>query len=580
MEGENKMKQDVKWITLDGTKEREEIIERLQKNPTLSALSRATLDILINRGVDTVEEAMMVLDNDIMNQHSPVLLKDMDKVVLHLNNAINEGKHIVIYGDFDCDGASATSIGMLCLRNLGAKVDYFINDRFIHGYGISPLGVQDLVKKYPTVDVIITVDNGIVAFDGVKEAIDQGIQVLITDHHEPLPDGTLPEADAVVNPKRLDATYPFSEICGATIIYKVMMCLYLERKESLDYVYSMVDLVGMATVGDVMPLINENRLFVKESIKQINKNPRYAFQALKEAIGQTSIDEGTFGFQIVPMINSIGRLDGKIDKAVDLFISTDKKEVDELVQYLVDTNLKRKEITAEQEALAISMVQRDGIQPVIVLAHESFHQGIVGLVAGRIKELYHRPTIVMTKADSGIWKGSGRSIEAFSLIDTLHQISPVLHHFGGHDMACGIGVEESNLNDFKSEMIRIANETLTSEDYIPKLLIDVTLKPSEVTEQLVLDLEKIKPFGSGFILPNLAVEDFSVSNVFRMGKEKQHIKLSNGPLSLIMWSGTDYYFKDLGQPYKIKAVGTPSLNFWNGKTSVQMIVKDRHLRSC
>ena len=573
------MKPEMKWILPNQGGEKDRIIQELQKDPRLSRYSKATLNILVNRGMDTYEKIRMIFDEDIMNQHDPRLMKDSDKLIAHLKKAIQEDKHIVVYGDYDCDGASATAIAVNCLRHLGGKVDYFINNRFKHGYGISPDGVKDLIERYPTVEVILTVDNGVVAFDGVQAAMDRGIQVLVTDHHEPKPDGSLPPADAVVNPKRLDDEYPFKGICGAAVIYKMMMYLYLEMGENLDYVYSMVDIVGMATVGDVMPLVDENRLFVKESIKLVNKNPRYAFQALKRAIGQETIDEGTYGFQFVPMINSPGRLIGEIDAAVELFLAKDKETVEKNVEYLVRMNEKRKGMTAEQEKLADSIIEQRGVEPVIVLAHESFHEGIVGLVAGRIKEKYHRPAIVLTKTEHGFWKGSGRSIEGFSLIQSLNKMAPILHHYGGHDAACGVAVEDRYLDDFRQAMIDEANSVLTSEDFIPKLQLDVYLHPSEITEQLVEELDQMKPYGTAFESPNIAVKGFEIKNVFRMGKEQQHIKLHNDYLSLIMWNGAEFYDEELnGVPY-VQAVGSPSLNYWNGKTTVQMMVRDGQLRA-
>src|SRR5690625_3331568 len=498
----------VKWLEVKKDKRRNDIIREFNTHPEIEKLSTVAKDILINREVTTVEEVLEILDDDIMNQHNPLELKDMDKMVSLLKQYVQESKHIVIYGDYDSDGACATAIAVLCLRELGVQGDYFINNRFVHGYGMTPKGVQDLIKRYPTTDVILTVDNGIVAFEGIEAAVRAVIDVLITDHHDPLPDGTLPNALAVVNPKRLDDTYPFSEICGATVIYKVMLSLYMELGEPLDYVYSMIDIVGMATVGDVMPLRDENRLFVKEAIKQINRNPRYAFKALKEEIGRSEIDEGTFGFQFVLMINAIGRLNGTIDEAVEMFLATDPEDVQKYVDFLVETNQKRKDLTREQEEIAIKMVEKRWFEPVIVLANEDFHEGIVGLVAGRIKEKYHRPTIVLTKDSNGIWKGSGRIIEAFSLIDNLHEIKDTLNHFGGHDMACGVGVKEGDVDRFRQAMIKRANLTLTEDDYIPTVTIDVTIGSHEVTETLVDELDQLKPFGTQFEEPNISVTDF------------------------------------------------------------------------
>lgn len=569
------MTKEKKWIPVPQTKERQEIIQRLQKETNLS---EAVLHILINRGVDSKEKIDAILDTDINHQHNPMLMKDSEKLVARLKEAVERGRHIVIYGDYDSDGACATAIAVLCLRELGAKVDYWINNRFVHGYGMTPLGVEDLVVKFPDVEVILTVDNGIVAFEGVQAALDRGIEVLITDHHEPKPDGTLPPASAIVDPKRLDETYPFNGICGAAVIYKMMLLLYIEMEQSLDYPSSMIDIVGMATVGDVMPLVDENRLFVKESIKQINRNPRYAFQALKEAIGKSSIDEGTFGFQFVPMVNAVGRLHGVIDDAVEMFLATDTDRVDELVQKLVQTNELRKEQTAEQEALAIELVEKKGVQSVIVLAHEDFHEGIVGLVAGRIKELYHRPTIVMTK-HNGLWKGSGRSIDGFSLIQTLHKVADTTHQFGGHDAACGLKVEDHQLQAFEQAIIAEADAVLTDDILTPKVQVDVFLEPHEVTAQLVEELEALKPFGTAFVAPNIAVKDFTVQKTFCMGKEKNHIKLIHPALSLIMWNGAKYYEEELQNAPVVQAIGTPEVNYWNGTVSMQMVVNGDNLRA-
>lgn len=565
------------WINISKSTDRQKKIDELSKIPLLSNYTETTLEILLNRGIDSVEKVRELLDDDIMSQHNPLLMKDSDKLTQHLKAAIKEKKHVVVYGDYDNDGASATAIAVLALRNLGVKCDYWINNRFVHGYGITPLGVSDLVEKFPTVDVILTVDNGVVGFDGIQNAVERGLQVLVTDHHEPNPDGLLPNADAIVDPKRLDDEYPFSGICGATVIYKMMMCLYMELDKDLQYVYDMVDIVGMATVGDVMPLLNENRLFVKAAINSINQNPRPAFKALKEVCGLTSIDEGTFGFRFVPMINSPGRLTGWIDKAVDLFLETEDEKILELARYLVEQNEERKRITIEQEELAKSIIEQKGVQPVIILHHEDFHLGIVGLVAGRIKEIYNRPTIVLGKSNKGEWKGSGRSIEAYSLISTLHKIKDSLHHYGGHDMACGVGVEEHNLSLFEQLMIDEANATLTKEDFQPKVVIDVTIEPKDATIELYEELQILKPYGTSFESPNIVMENFEVEDVFMMGKDKQHLKLINKKLNIIMWNGSEYY-QDINSPQTVKALGNIELNHYNGKTTVQMMVGGDNLR--
>jgi single-stranded-DNA-specific exonuclease len=570
---------DIKWVAPTQSRERERLIERLKQDTALQGLSEVVLNILVNRGIDTTEKILGILDDDLMHQHNPMKLKDADKLVFYLKKAVVDNKHIVVYGDYDCDGASATAISVLCLRNLGARVDYFINNRFKHGFGICPEGVRDLIARYPDVDVIFTVDNGIVGFEGVEEAKKHGIQVLVSDHHEPDPSGRLPDADVVVDPKRQGDNYPFKGICGAAVAYKLMMYLYLEMGEPLEYVYSMVDIVGMATVGDVMPLLDENRLFVKAAIRMINKNPRYVFQSLKEKFGLSLVDEETFGFQFVPMINSIGRLTGRIDEAVDMFLSTDRKEVDRLVEYLYRMNEQRKEKTRIEEEFAAHLVEKKGTKSAIILAHENFHEGIVGLIAGRLKERYHRPVIVFSKGEGGIWKGSGRSIEEFSIIQALHELSEFLHHYGGHDTACGVGVEDEKLEAFCEAFVDLAEKKLKEEDLQPKLYIDAVVRPNEVTEELVEDLNRLKPFGTGFEKPNIAVYPFEVRNTYLMGDEKQHLKLTDGSLSLIMWNGSERYVVDLGSPRTVTAVGFPSLNYWNGTTNIQLIINGENLRA-
>lgn len=569
---------NAKWILPDRSSERMELIRQLKQQPELRKLSDTALNILVNRGINTPHDIIAFMDDNIMNQHNPMDLKDGEKLAHHLKHAIEEGRHIVVYGDYDCDGICATAVSVLCLRNLGAKVDYFINNRFKHGFGIGPEGVRDLLKKYPTAEVILTVDNGIVGFEGVEEAKKHGLTILISDHHEPDPTGKLPDADAVVNPKRLDDEYPFKEICGTTVAYKIMLILYLIMDQPLEYVYSMVDLVGMATVGDVMPLINENRLFVKESIRMINKNPRYAFQALKDVTNKGTIDEDVFGFTFVPMINALGRLTGNVDEAVELFLSTDRREIDLLAEYLNQVNEERKEMTKYQEKFAIEMIESQGVDKAIVIAHESFHEGIVGLVAGRIKERYNRPAVVLTKGNDGVWKGSGRSIEGFNIIESLYELSDYLHHFGGHESACGLGIEEDKIDSFKEAFVELANEKLSDDELRPKVYIDAVLPPEQFTEQLVEDLERLKPFGEGFEKPNLAVSDFQVDRYFQMGKNYNHLKLKNGSLDIIMWDGADYYTQELCSPTKVAAVGYPEINYWNGTTSVQLVVKDENLR--
>lgn len=569
--------QAIKWVRPAETTQREQEIKALSENRKLRHLHPSVVEVLYNRNLKTVEAVLEFMDNDPSKVHSPMLMMDMEKGVLLTKEAIAQGKHIVIYGDYDCDGASATSIGVLGLRNLGARVDYFINNRFKHGYGIKKDGVEDLLEQFPTVDMIITVDNGIVAYEGIDFANSKGIQVIVTDHHDPHPSGKMPNALAIINPKRPGDEYPFKGICGATVIHKFMLALYWEMEQDLDYVDGMMDIVGMATIGDMMPLHDENRIFVKQSLKMIKDGTRLAFTKLVEGAGVRFINEEMFGFNIVPMVNAPSRLLGDISLAVDLFLTEDEGEMEDTIEKLIALNTERKELTAVQEAIAMQMVQDMGDQPVYVLYNPTFHEGIVGLVAGRIKEAYHRPAIVLTE-HHGIAKGSGRSIEAFHVTDALHATSDTLIGFGGHAGACGMSLNVTNVDELRDNLIKMAQKQLTEEDMTPKLLIDALVVPTDLTVDYVDELDTLRPFGMGFPKPNLQLTKFKAKDFMLMGANRNHLKLMGmQKIDIVMFSHAEH-FNQIGQPMDVVAVGYPDLNIYRNKVSVQFMVQNTNLR--
>lgn len=567
----------VKWERPTHSMERTAGMAEISASRKLRHLSPSIIEVLYNRGFKTEEAILDFFDNDPSKVHNPLLMMDMEKGVLLVKEALAQNKHIVIYGDYDADGASATIIGVLGLRKLGANVDYFINNRFDHGYGIKPEGVDDLVKKFPTVDMLITVDNGIVAYEGIDYANKKGIDVIVTDHHDPHPSGKMPEALAIINPKRPGDEYPFKGICGATVIHKFMLALYWELEHDLTYVEEMMDIVGMATVGDMMPLLDENRIFVKESLKLIQQSTRVAFTKLVKKVGVPVINEEMFGFQFVPMVNAPSRLLGDISLAVNLFLTDDEKEMDKMIDKLIALNDERKEITAVQEELAMEMIEKLGDQPVYVLFHPSFHEGIVGLVAGRIKEAFHRPAIVLTE-HKGLAKGSGRSIEAFHVTNALHATSKTLIGFGGHAGACGMSLDVTKVDELRTTLCDMARNQLTEEDMTPKLLVDALVEPKDLTIDYVDELDTLRPFGQAFLKPNLQMHNFKMKDFLLMGENKNHLKLmGTGKVDMIMFRYAENFHK-LGAPQDVVAVGYPGLNVWRNKVSVQFQVVNDNLR--
>ena len=318
-------------------------IDDLRKHPKLSDLSDVALHVLYNRGFRDADKIDAFLNGDIKDLHDPRLMKDAELATDILIDAIERNLFMVVYGDYDNDGVSATAVMAELLQKAGGRVGYYTNDRFKQGYGMMPSGVDELLAMYPETKVIVTVDNGIMAFEGVKYAKEKGLTVVVTDHHEP--GAELPIADAVVDPKRKDCTYPFDGLCGAGVAFKLMLLMYYKMGKPLETVYDTLDIVASATVGDVVPLIDENRILVQKGLEMIKEEKRLAFKAMREVFQVKVINAHfTLGFQYVPAVNSIGRLDGNPRRAIDMFFESDYEVVKETALYLKETNEKRKEM--------------------------------------------------------------------------------------------------------------------------------------------------------------------------------------------------------------------------------------------
>lgn len=588
-------------IPAQRSKEDKDKINELCNSPECANLSKVAIEILYNRGFDTVKKIERHLYSNIEDFHDTLLLKDSDKFIEELIDAHRNNYEITIYGDYDVDGAIATGIGCLGLSNIGLKVNYYANNRFDEGYGITPGGVVKMLEKYPNTKMIITVDNGIVAFDGINKANELGLKVLVTDHHEPAKDGSIPNALAVVDAKRLDCNYPFKELCGAGLIFKLMLLLYQVLDLDTSYIYELLDMTALATVADMVPLIDENRIIVKEGLKYHRTDNRKAFKILRESLNKTIVDEDVFGYTYGPIINALGRISGCPSDAVELFITQDEDRMKELVQNMVDLNEERKELTKEQTELAENMVmdylsKHKKLPYVLVLRDQSFHEGVVGLVAGRLKEKFNRPTIILSphsKEGNSIWKGSGRSILGLNLKKTLDDVSDTLLGYGGHEMAGGLSVSDENFDLFVERINEVASKTLTDEMLLKKVNIDTVLNSRRLTFDMIESVELLKPFGMGFvkpqygfIAPNCSVyymkkkltDEELLNGYTKEDMPDVHIKLKQDNISLLGFNMVDKY-RRMGCPTNVKITGTPSLNVFNGNTSIQIIIDDMELGS-
>lgn len=515
-------------------------------------------------------------------------LLDTQKAVEIIKNHLQKESHIVIYGDYDCDGASATAVFIKSLRKISKspeKITYYTNNRFEDGYGMCKNGVDKL--KAQGCDLIITVDNGIAALEAVAYAKSLGIQVVVTDHHEESIEG-LPNADAVVNPKRKEDPYPFKGICGAGVAWKISKELVKEKEfnseENTEYINELLDIVGMATIGDVVPLLDENRYIVKEGMSKIKKKkPSLFFETIIEVVGvsNNNIDAQTIAFQFVPIINAASRLIGDPALAIDCLIEEkDKEKIKERMIKLKKVNEARKTITKEK----MKVIERslDTSKNIIVVSAPNIGEGIVGLIAGKIKEKYNKPTIVFSEHGDKM-TGSARSIPGFNIKDSFDKISSFILKYGGHEMAAGLTVEKDKYKSFKKAIEKIGKEEISKEMMKKKYIIDDVLDEKEINFDLIDVLRKLEPFGQGFRVP-LFKTKINIQKVTYLGGEKdasgktildfdkvKHVKLRTNGFDVIIWNEAKRFF-ELGEPKQIYCLGLPSVNVFNGNVGIQFVI--------
>lgn len=518
------------WV-IKNLKPSEEInIQKLNINPL-------TLKVLINRGVGTNKEIEEFLDPQISNLNSPILLPNLIKGANILQNAIKNKKKIRIVGDYDADGITSTYILTDSIRKLDGIVDYRIPKRVSEGYGISEEIVDECIEE--DVDVIITCDNGIAAFAPIKKAVDAKIEVVVTDHHEVVigEDGEeiLPEADAVINPKMGSSKYPFPNICGAGVAFKLCEYLWMIHGKDLEEFYgNYLGPLAIGTICDVMPLISENRTIVVNGINKIIGWENVGFKALFTALGlKYPITNYHIGFIIGPTLNSSGRFeDAKI--ALDLLFEEDEEKAKALAEHLVSINTERKDHSEEGFIRGVEMVEKYNLLSkvkVLVLYIKDIHESICGIVAGKIKEKYNRPTIVVTNTTNGL-KGSGRSIENYDMFEKISKSKEYLNTFGGHKMACGLSLSEDNLRDFIFSVEK--NSDLTFDDLKRKITLDGALNFKDITMDRVLDLKKLEPFGNFNPSPLFGTLNVVLQGIKILGKNRNFIKmyLSQGGVNL------------------------------------------------
>lgn len=489
-------------------------------------LSNYMKKILSNRELGTAENVQSFLNPDISNLHSPLLLPDLIKATNLIMQNIRDEKRIRIVGDYDVDGVTSTFILCKGLRNIGANVDYKIPHRVEDGYGINE-NIIDCAKN-DGIDLIITCDNGIAAIKALEHANNLGINVIVTDHHEvQYVDGVeqLPTAIAVINPKRSSSKYPFNGICGAVVAFKLIQQLYvINGKDEEEFMNEFLPFATIGTVCDVMSLVDENRNIVAEGIKKLNETTNIGLKAMIEACQiEGSLDVYHIGFIIGPTINSSGRLESA-ELSLELFLENDYSKAMVMAKELRELNQKRQKLTEEGYLKVDKLIEKyelDKKLRILMVKETSIDESIIGIIAGRIKEKYNRPTLVFTKSKNFL-KASGRSIEEYDMFENLGKYKDKFRAFGGHKMACGLSIDEDRLKDFIVDVNN--NSNLAKEDLLKKIYIDSVVPLEDVNFNMISDLEILKPYGNGNPKPIFASLNLKIFNFSVLGKNKNVLK--------------------------------------------------------
>lgn len=566
-----------KWVVAAKKADFNLIGRQFHIDPVIARLIR-------NRDVVGEEKIKEYLLGTIDTIPSPWLMKDMKKAVDILEKKIQQEAKIRIIGDYDIDGVTSTYILLKGLTRIGANVDTYIPDRVADGYGIH----EHLIDRAESdkIDTIVTCDNGIAACAEIQMAKEKGMTVIVTDHHEiPYREENgerrviLPPADAILNPKQCDCLYPDKNLCGAVVAFKYITALYerfdIQKKELEDY----YELVAIATVGDVMDLQGENRILVKEGLRRLPNTKNKGLQELIRAnnLEDSKITAYHIGFVLGPCINASGRLDTAA-RSLALLNAPTKEEAAKLAGDLTALNQSRKALTEKGKEEAIQLIETTELKNdrVLVVYLPECHESLAGIIAGRLREKYHKPAFVLTRGEKCA-KGSGRSIESYSMYDELVKCADLMVQFGGHPMAAGLSIEEENIEKFREQLNQ--NCTLTEEDLRPKIVIDVAMPISYITKELVEQISLLEPFGKGNVKPIFAQKGLRVLDSNIIGKNKNVVKLKlldpqGAIIEGIYFGEADDFMNFIREKDSISVTYYPEINRFRGRESLQIIIQN------
>ena len=546
--------------------------EKVEKLKSKYGISELLATILVNKNITTQKEIEEFLNPTRNDFFDPFLINDMDIAVERIRKAIETQEKVIIYGDYDVDGITSITVLKSFLKDVGLDVDYYIPNRLEEGYGLNKNAIDEIAKNKYT--LMITVDCGISAIEEVDYANSLGIEVIVTDHHEPGEE--LPKALAVIDNKRKDSKYPFRELAGVGVAFKVSQALAQSMNVKEEEYLKYLDIVCVGTISDIVPLISENRVITKLGIKLLKQTRNTGLKAIINSSGYSQINSTTISFGVAPRINACGRM-GKAEQALKLLLSKDIYEVNKLTQELNNYNRERQEIEKEIFESVLNKIEQNNLDKnrTIVVGGEGWHHGVIGIVSSKITEKYFKPSILLSFEEDGTGKGSGRSIPGFDLHEALMKCENCLEKFGGHSMAVGLTLKKDKFEQFYEEFEKVAKENKT-ENIVPIINVDAKIELNEIDKTVVEDLKQLEPFGEANKMPVFALKNIRIDSI-RALSEGKHLKLTLRDNNQII-NAIGFNIGELANEYKIgdkvDLAGVLEINTFNGIDNLQINIKD------
>lgn len=546
--------------------------DKIQEMQQKYQLNKLLATILVNRNITEKEEIRLFLEPTRNDFHNPFLMTDMKKAVDRIIKAIERQEKITIYGDYDVDGITSITVLKSFLQERGIEVDSYIPNRLEEGYGLNKEAIGKI--KNNGCQLMITVDCGISAIEEIAYANSLGIETIVTDHHEP--GNELPQAISVIDNKRKDSSYPFRELAGVGVVFKLIQALGitlgLKEEEYLKY----LDIVCVGTISDIVPLVDENRVIAKLGLLLIKQTRNIGLRSIINSSGYSKIDSNSISFGIAPRINACGRM-GKAEEALELLLCKNINYANELTQKLNEHNRIRQETEKGIFENAVQQIQQEHLEKnnAIIVGGENWHHGVIGIVSSKITEMYFKPSILLSFEEDGMGKGSGRSIPGFDLHDALTQCSDTIEKFGGHSMAVGITVRKEQFLNFREKFEKIASDAHIDE-LVPVIQVDSKIELKDINKEMVESLKQLEPFGEGNRMPVFVFKNLKIDSI-RALSEGKHLKLTLKDNNTII-SAIGFNLGHLTEEYrigdKIDVVGVLEINCFNGVDSLQINMKD------